>query len=208
MTDQRTSDFWDQRYADPGVSFGTEPNVFLASQVHLLKPGQHVLVPGDGEGRNGVWLAQQGLVVETVDASQQGVTNARTLAARRGVAINAMAADLTAWDWPVAHYDAVVSIYLHFAAGIRARLHANMLASLRPGGLIVLEGYTPQHLDHQNAGSVGGPKRLEQLFTAGMLRADFAAATIVSLIETETVLDEGTRHRGPSSIIRLIARRA
>jgi 2-polyprenyl-3-methyl-5-hydroxy-6-metoxy-1,4-benzoquinol methylase len=95
MSQQGPAAFWDQRYGVRGVSFGAAPNMFLASQAKLLRHGQRVLVPGDGEGRNGVWLAEQGLVVDTVDASPVGVANARTLAAERGVSINAVADDLT-----------------------------------------------------------------------------------------------------------------
>ena len=207
MTWQKPAEFWDQRYGEPGKSFGTQPNAFLASQAGFFRTGQHVLVPGDGEGRNGVWLAQQGLVVDTVDASSNGAANARALAAKRGVALNAVAADLTEWPWPVAHYDAVVSIFLHLPQAIRAGLHAKMLAALKPGGVIVLEAYATGQLHHQKAGTVGGPQNLDGLFSAEILRADFSAAEIVSLGEVETTIDEGTRHRGPSSVVRLIARR-
>ena len=208
MTQPRPADFWDLRYTERGVSFGTEPNVFLASQVGLFRPGQRILVPGDGEGRNGVWLAQQGMMVDTVDASPAGVANARALAAERGVSVAAQTADLTAWDWPVAAYDAVISIYLHFQPHVRATMHGKMLACLKPGGLVVLEGYAPQQLEHRKSGSVGGPQDIAMLFTPEQLRADFAAAAIVSLVETEIDLAEGTRHRGRSSVVRLIARRS
>ena len=207
MTQPDPAAFWDQRYADARVSFGTEPNVYLASQAGLFKAGQRVLVPGDGEGRNGVWLAQHGLHVDTVDASATGAANARTLAAERGVSISAVAADLTTWAWPVAAYDAVVSIYLHFHADVRAAMHVNMLASLKPGGFVLLEGYTPQQMEHRKSGSIGGPHDVAMLFTPAQLRSDFAGAEIVSLTEAEVTLSEGTRHRGPSSVVRLIARK-
>jgi Methyltransferase domain len=207
MAHQGPADFWDQRYGARGVSFGATPNVFLASQAARFAKGQRVLVPGDGEGRNGVWLAGLGLAVDTVDASPIGVANALALAAERGVKISAVAADLTSWPWPVSAYDAVVSIYLHFPSAVRRDLHGKMLASLKPGGLIILEGYTPKHLDYQAAGSVGGPQDADMLFTLDMLRGDFADADIVQLDETDVVLAEGTRHRGRSAVVRLIARR-
>ena len=207
MNWQKAAEFWDQRYVEPGASFGTQPNAFLASQAGLFQRGQRVLVPGDGEGRNGVWLAEQGLMVDTVDASAQGAANARTLAAARGVMLNAVVADLTEWPWPVACYDAVVSIFLHLPHAIRPGLHAKMLAALRPGGLVLLEAYAPAQINHQKSGTVGGPQTLDGLFSTEILRADFSGATIVALTEVETRIDEGTRHRGPSSVVRLIARR-
>ena len=86
-------------------------------------------------------------------------------------------------------------------------MHAHMLACLKPGGLVVLEGYTPQQLEHRKAGSTGGPHDGAMLFTPTQLRADFAGAGIISLVEAEVILDEGARHRGPSSVVRLIARK-
>ncbi len=98
------AEFWDERYRGEGFSFGTEPNAFLVSQAHRLKPGLRALVPGDGEGRNGVWLARQGLVVDTVDVSPIGVAKAQAFAKSRGVAINAEIGDLLDWDWPRERY--------------------------------------------------------------------------------------------------------
>ncbi len=208
MAQQGPAAFWDERYAGQrGISFGTAPNVFLASQGSLLRKGQRALVPGDGEGRNGVWLAEQGLTVDTVDLSPVGVGNAKALAAERGVAIHAVAADLTAWAWPVAAYDLVVSIFLHFPAAIRADLHGRMSESLVPGGVMLLEGYTPAQTQHRAAGSVGGPHDAEMLFTPAQLRTDFAALEMVTLEEAEVDLDEGARHRGRSAVVRMIARR-
>ena len=199
--------FWDQRYAGTEFAFGTEPNAFLAAQRPLLAPGMRALVPGDGEGRHGVWLAGLGLEVETVDASPLGVVKARKLAAERGVRITASVADLTTWTWPAARFDVVASIYLHWAPSVRERIHAGMLGALKPGGLLILEAYAPRQLVHRAAGSVGGPPDVAMLFTTELLRADFAAADILQLDEVELVVTEGKRHCGLSSIVRLLARR-
>ena len=199
-------EFWDKRYEEPGFSFGEAPNAFLAAQRSLFRPGMRVLVPGDGEGRNGVWLAEMGLSVTTVDASRIGVHKANMLAAERGVTIDACQADLTTWVWPQAEFDFVVSIYLHFPKADRALMHARMLSALKPGGRLILEGYTPRQLAHRFAGSVGGPPDRAMLFEPDDLKADFAGATIERLEETEVFLDEGKRHRGRSSVVRLVAR--
>jgi hypothetical protein len=200
--------FWDQRYAGPpGASFGTAPNGFLAAHAHLFQRGQRALVPGDGEGRNGIWLAEQGLLVDTVDASPTGVAHARELAAARGVVLNAVTADLTTWAWPSGIYDAVVSIFVHFGATVRADMHARMMASLKPGGILLLEGYSPKHLAHRATGTIGGPQDPAMLFTCEALRQDFAGAEIITLVETEVDLAEGTRHVGRSTVVRLIARK-
>ncbi len=205
MSDQAS--FWDQRYTEPGFAFGAAPNVFLASQRHRLAKGMRALVPGDGEGRNGVWLAEQGLSVDTIDVSPKGVEKARALAAERGVTINASVADLTTWDWPVGVYDVLASIYLHFDNAASPPMHARMLASLKPGGIVILEAYNPQHRTFQKAGSVGGPQDVAMLMSADRLRRDFHDAEIVLLEEAEITLAEGNRHTGRSSVTRLIAKK-
>jgi cyclopropane fatty-acyl-phospholipid synthase-like methyltransferase len=198
------SQFWDQRYAEPGFSFGDAPNVFLAAQGHRLRPGMTALVPGDGEGRNGVWVAGQGLQVVTVDASIKGVEKARALAAARNVSIDAQQADLTVWDWPVAAFDLVVSIYLHFPEAVRRGVHQRIAAALKPGGLLMLEGYTPRQAVHRANGSVGGPPDIAMLFEPDALRRDFAGLEILELAEAEVDLAEGKRHMGRSAVVRLI----
>ena len=210
MTGKPTSagpgDFWDQRYAEPGFVFGEAPNEWLATQRGLFKPGMLALVPGDGEGRNGVFLATCGLIVTTIDASGIGVEKANGLAAKRGVTIDARVADLTTWTWPQAAFDVVASIYLHWPSAIRPRLHAAMMGALKPGGILVLEAYTPRQLQHRAAGSTGGPADVDMLFEPDALRRDFAGLEVVRLEELEVVLGEGARHTGRSSVVRLLAR--
>jgi SAM-dependent methyltransferase len=197
--------FWDSRYAGADYAYGEAPNAFLAS-LNLAGPGR-ALVPGDGEGRNGVYLAERGFAVETLDLSAQGVAKARRLAARRGVKLDARQADATAWDWPVGTYDLVALLYLHLSAPARRALHADALAALKPGGGLILEAFTPTHLDKQRAGARGGPREAALLYAAADLREDFAGAQIELLQETEIDLSEGELHVGLSAVVRLIARR-
>lgn len=201
-----TANIWDRRYSEAEFAFGTEPNAFLAAQLSRLTPGQRAFVPGDGEGRNGVWLAGMGLDVVTVDASPVGVEKAKAMAAARGVRIDAQTADLGAWAWPEARFDVVAAIYLHFPPGERPAMHRRMLAALKPGGLLILECYSPRQLERRQAGSTGGPPP-EMLVQPSDLASDFAGADIELLEEVETVLAEGVRHVGPSTVVRAIVRR-
>jgi cyclopropane fatty-acyl-phospholipid synthase-like methyltransferase len=197
------NDFWNSRYAEAGFAYGTEPNAFLVTQKNLLKPGMKALAVADGEGRNGVWLAQQGLDVLSVDASDVGQRKTRELAADRGVTIHTEQADLTRWAWPESRFDLVVSIYVHFPPEVRARMHRAMFNALKPGGLLILEAFTPKQLQYKS----GGPPVLEMLYTADMLRIDFAGAEIRQAEECVTDLEEGKYHRGPGAVVRLVLRR-
>jgi hypothetical protein len=203
-----TGDFWDQRYREPGFAFGEAPNAWLAAQRSSFGIGQRAFVPGDGDGRNGVWLAELGLNVTTVDASRIGVHKAHLLAAERGVTIDAHVADLLAWPWPVQTYDVIAAIYLHFPPDVRRIMHRRMLHALKPGGLIILEGYTRRQLVFRASGSVGGPADPDLLFEPLDVARDFAGLKFDHIDEHRVVLDEGKRHRGPSAVLRLRGRRA
>ncbi len=202
-----TRAFWDKRYSGEMMAFGVGPNEFLAIQRDRLQPGMRALVPGDGQGRNGVWLAEQGLIVDTVDISPIGIAKAQALAAERHVTINAIQADLLTWDWPRNAYDVIASIYLHFFDIDRPRIHHAMLAALKPGGLFILEAFNPGQLELQKTEHSGGPKTADMLFSVEKLRADFAGAEILLLEECVVDLDEGHRHKGKGAVTRLIARR-
>jgi 2-polyprenyl-3-methyl-5-hydroxy-6-metoxy-1,4-benzoquinol methylase len=198
------SKFWDDRYGESGYAYGTVPNQFLTQQQQRLKPGMKTLVVGDGEGRNGVWLATRGLDVLSIDLSPVGLEKAQALANQHQVQIQTRCADLTTWDWLVAEYDLVVSIYLHFSPEVRQRMHRSMLKALKPGGLLILEAFNLEQLQYQREYDSGGPPIQEMLYQSEMLREDFAGAKIMHLTETVTELHEGQYHDGKASVIRLI----
>jgi cyclopropane fatty-acyl-phospholipid synthase-like methyltransferase len=197
-----TNDFWNTRYSEPGYAYGTEPNAFLVSQREYFKPGMKALAVADGEGRNGVWLAQQGLEVLSVDASAVGLSKARELAVLRGVSLRTQQVDLMTWDWPQHEFDVVAAIFIHFPPETRARMHAKMYRALKPGGILILEAFTPEQLQYQS----GGPPVREMLYTAEMLRAELPEAEILMCEESLTNLEEGPYHRGQAAVVSLAAR--
>lgn len=196
-------DFWDQRFSEQGYAYGTEPNAFLVSQRYLLGPGMQALAVADGEGRNGVWLAQQGLKVLSVDQSAVGLRKTQELAKIRGVSIRTEQVDLTTWQWPAGAFDVVVAIFIHFRPEVRARMHAAMVAALKPGGVLILEAFTPKQLEYKT----GGPQDPTMLYTAEMLRSDFIEEEILLLEETPSELSEGPYHRGTAAVVRLVLRK-
>jgi len=200
-----TLNMWDERYAGGEYFFGTRPNAFMVSQHHLLKPGMSCLAVADGEGRNGVWLVEQGLKVLSVDSSAVAASKADTLAEQRGVKLDFEVADLLNWSWAENRYDVVVAIFIQFATPAqRAQLFADMKKCLKPGGLLLLQGYTPKQLEFKT----GGPSNRDNLYSAADLQHDFAAMEILQLREHEMAISEGPGHSGMSALVDLVARKA
>ena len=201
------ADTWNQRFAGEAYIFGTEPNAWLREHAGVWRPGQRVLCVADGEGRNSVWLAGQGLVVDAFDAASVGVAKARRLAAEKGVSVNYSLSDCDAYLWPQEAYDGVAAIFVQFAdPAMRTRLFSNIRRCLKPGGILLLQGYTPKQLEYKT----GGPPLLDHLYTEAMLREAFADETgfeMLQLRDYEAELSEGNHHLGRSALIGLVARR-
>jgi SAM-dependent methyltransferase len=195
---------WNQRFAGEDYVFGREPNEYLRAQAPLLAPGGRAVCVADGEGRNSVWLARQGLQVEAFDIAEVGVAKARKLASDFGVSVALHVADCDEWPWAEDTYDAVVAVFVQFAnPAMRGRLFANMARALKPGGVLILQGYTPKQLDYKT----GGPGVLSHLYTAKLLREAFASLRTIELVEYEAELNEGARHAGLSALIGFVARK-
>jgi SAM-dependent methyltransferase len=194
-------DRWQGRYAAPEYIFGEAPNAFLAAQRHLLPASGKALAIADGEGRNGVWLAEQGLQVLSIDFAPNGQAKAQALADKRGVSIELALADVHEWPYPEAAYDVVVEIFTQFSdPQQRAKKWAGMRKALKPGGLLLLEGYTPKQLEY----GTGGPKQLDHLYTREMLEADFGGFAKIEIRQYETMMSEGGAHAGMGAVIDLI----
>ncbi len=197
-------DRWNARFAAEGFVFGTEPNAFLASQRRLLAPGMRALCVADGEGRNSVWLAKQGLAVTAFDFSPVGLAKAKELAERSGVKVDYRQADVNDWEWDAARYDVVAAIFVQFTPPAqRTRMFEGMVRALKPGGVLILQGYRPEQLGY----GTGGPKQVENLYTETLLRDSFASLEILHLASHDDVVDEGAGHKGMSALIDLVARK-
>jgi SAM-dependent methyltransferase len=195
---------WEKRFSVPEYVFGTEPNAFLKSQAGLLPKAGKALAIADGEGRNGAWLAEQGLDVLSVDFSPTALAKAQELARRRGVPLRTLQADITALEWPSAEFDVVAAIFFQFATPPeRARIFAGIRKALKPGGLLLLQGYRPEQLAYKT----GGPSLVENLYTEELLRTEFAGFSQLAVEAHDSMTSEGSGHVGLAALIDLVARK-
>ena len=195
---------WNDLFDGPDYVFGTEPNDYLVSKRDYLKSGQKVLLVADGEGRNSVWCAQQGMDVDAFDLSVKAVEKAKKLAEEKGVTVHYFVSGIDDWDWESSKYDAVIVIFAQFATpSMRTRLFANCIRTLKQGGILILQGYTPKQLEFKT----GGPPRIEHLYTETMLCDYFGTMDILELESYEAFISEGARHTGMSALTGMVARK-
>jgi 2-polyprenyl-3-methyl-5-hydroxy-6-metoxy-1,4-benzoquinol methylase len=199
------ADFWNKRFNTPDYIFGKAPNAYLEDQAKRhLKKGDAVLCVADGEGRNSVWLAKQGMRVDAFDLSEVALSKAIALAKEEAVQVQFSLASSDTWNWKLNQYDAVVGIFIQFADPVmRARLFAQMISTLRPGGILIIQGYTPKQLDFKT----GGPSILEHLYTEDMIRTLISDLEPIDLCVYEKILSEGPKHTGMSALLGLVARK-
>ncbi|MDH5218343.1 MAG: class I SAM-dependent methyltransferase, partial [Gammaproteobacteria bacterium] len=173
---------WNERYATDEWLFGTEPSEFLVEHKHLFTSGQKVLAIGDGEGRNGVWLAKQDLEVTTLDIAENAVDKAQRLAKREGVNIEALCQDIVTWDWPSQYFDAVVSIFVHLPPHDRRFINSRIVNCLKPSGLFFLEAYHKKQIEYATA----GPTDSDMLYDEKELLNEFSTMEVLHISTQET----------------------
>jgi SAM-dependent methyltransferase len=192
--------FWNDRYRDDDYAYGRVANEFLRSQTQRIAPGR-VLCLAEGEGRNAVYLAALGHEVTAVDFSIEGLRKAERLAQEQNVQIKTVLANLASYEPELAVYSAVVAIFAHLPPGVRQRVHAWVARALRPGGVFILEAYTPKQLSFAS----GGPRDAALLMTLDGLRQELAPLELAIGREVERQINEGTFHAGMSATVQVVA---
>lgn len=197
---------WDERYSDEEYAYGTQPNTFLADAAKLIgcdkTPGhKRVLSLAEGEGRNAVFLAEQGCQVTAVDASAVGLAKAEKLARERGVTITTQHLNLADLEIQPDSWDVIISIFCHVPLSIRKQLHRKVVAGLRPGGILLLEAYTPDQL----ALKTGGPQDVDMTMTLQQLEAELDGLNFDHTAELHRDVVEGKYHTGRGAVVQIIA---
>jgi len=196
--------FWNDRYAQPGFLFGTDPANFLLDQQDYLKRGMKALAIADGEGRNSVFMAERGLNVTATDSSEVAIDKARGLSAGRGAKVDYRLADLENWPWEPETYDLAVAIFIQFAApDFRDQIFAGLKTTLKKGGILMLHGYQPKQITY----GTGGPPCAENLYTTDLLQTAFGDMEILRLEAYDREVQEGRGHSGKSALIDFVARK-
>jgi len=193
---------WNARYEGKAYVYGLRENDFLHESFHLIQSGR-VLCLGEGEGRNAVFLAGKGFQVTAVDISEEGLKKAQRLAHKRHVEIITVCSDL--WDFPIgeASWQGIVSIFCHIPPDLRKTIYQRVITGLAPGGIFLLESYTPGQLKHKT----GGPQREDLLVTLSELKAELKDLKFLHGIEKVRVVREGRLHTGKAAVVQLIARK-
>lgn len=200
-------DFWDDRYRAPHYVYGVEPNIFFKQQLQQLKPGR-ILMAAEGEGRNGVYAATRGWQVDAFDQSIEGRNKALLLAQQHNVTINYQVGEFSSFRFEPESFDALALIYAHFSADTKSAYHRSLIQLLKPGGVVIFEAFSKNHLSYQEQfPQVGGPKDIGMLFSTEEVQSDFSGFDVNYLAEEVVHLEEGPNHSGTGSVIRFVGRR-
>ncbi len=204
MTDAPHSNKWDDRFDRSDYLFGTAPAAFLLKHSACLPNHGTALAVADGEGRNSVWLAEQGLTVTAFDNSERGLEKARALAAARAATVDFQVSDIETWDWAAARYDVIAALFFQFAGpDLRGAVFRGLDTALRPGGLLLLHGFAPRQVGY----STGGPPDAENMYTLPMLQQAFPDYAILHEEDYDEVVDAGPGHNGNAALIDFVARK-
>lgn len=204
----KSAEMWNIRYASEDYAYGITPNIFFKSVIDKYKLVGKILLPAEGEGRNAVYAAKQGLSVTAFDISIEGKKKALKLAEKEKVKINYEVGDFFDLALINEKYDSAALIFAHFASPLLSKYHKKIADLIRPGGMIILEGFSKGHLAFRNANpNIGGPDKIEMLFSKESIQNDFPDFEIIELEEVEMELHEGIFHNGTGKVIRYIGKK-
>ncbi len=201
-------EFWDERFSQEVYVYGEEPNVWYAEQIKNMPVGKKALFPAEGEGRNCVYAAQLGWEVTAVDISEEGRKKALQLAQKKSVTIDYQLESVANRDFGENQFDLIVLIFAHFPPAFRTKVHQQFVHTLRPGGILLMEGFHKENLPYKLANpSIGGPGEESLLYDEELLLEDFKDLHIEHLEKEEAELKEGEFHKGKGMVIHLIAKK-
>lgn len=198
-----TKNHWDQSFSNSEYIYGKEPNIFIQKMSDIIPTNAHIACLAEGEGRNAVYLAEQGHEVVAYDQSQVGLKKAQKLAEQRGVQIQTNLMDLTKEHLPEGHFDASILVFGHVSKNDQTFLFENMFKSVKSGGLIIFEVYSKRQIEYKT----GGPGNVEALYDAGQLLKVAEQYEVLHFYYGEAERFEGINHTGLCHIIQVAVRK-
>lgn len=205
--DLKYKEFWNEKYQNTNFAYGKEPNLFFKEELQKIKTGK-ILLPADGEGRNGVYASKLGWDVTATDLSIEGKSKALKLASEFNVNLKYVVGDIQDLELPKESFDVIGLIYAHFSAWKISIIHQKLTTLLKPNGYVIFEAFSKNHLNYQkNNPKIGGPKDIDMLFSIEQIQQDFTGFEIQVLEEKEVFLNEGNSHNGKGSVIRFIGKK-
>ena len=202
------NEMWDDRYASNDYAYGISPNDFFKETINKFELTGSILMPAEGEGRNAVYAAKKGLDVTAFDISIEGKKKALKLAERENVNIKYEVGNFFDLDLINEKYDSAALIFAHFPPPLLSKYHRKISDLIKPGGIIILEGFSTNHLPLRNANpKIGGPNKIEMLFSKESIQSDFPDFEVIKLEEVEVELNEGEFHNGIGKVIRYIGKK-
>ncbi|MDZ7724764.1 MAG: class I SAM-dependent methyltransferase [candidate division KSB1 bacterium] len=194
---------WDQRFDTPEHVYGREPNEFLVEQSALIPKGR-VLSLAEGEGRNAVYLALQGYEVTALDASRVGLQKTEHLASESGVPVHTLHQDLAHYAFEPDAWQGIIAIYCHLPCELRKRIHSDIVKSLAPGGVYIMESFSQEQLKY----GTGGPKSPDHLMDLDSVKTELQGLEFRHAAKVERHLDEGAHHSGLASVVQVVGVKA
>lgn len=190
---------WNARYNSTNYIYGIEPNSFFAESLLKLNPGK-ILLPGEGEGRNAIYAAQNLWEVHAFDYSNVACEKALRLANKNNVNINYSVHDTNQINFAENSFDLIAVFYLHLITHERIDFHNHLIKLLKPKGVFLAEYFSKEQLNNNS----GGPRKSELLYSKSDIFNDFNRLSKVKIEEVKTYLDEGDWHKGQAEVIRII----
>lgn len=203
MTQNDPKTFWNERFSQDEYYYGTQPNDFLQEHAQVFPAQGRLISLGEGEGRNAVYLAEQGLDVTALDSAQAGLDKTTQLAAQRGVTVHPLLAHLKYYEFDAEQWDGVINIFCHVPAPVRQHIHKSLSHTLKKGGIFLMEAYTPEQLQY----GTGGPKNIDLLYDPETIKKELADLELLHFATVERNIYEGKGHAGLSSVLQVIARK-
>lgn len=201
-------EFWEERYAAEDFAYGVTPNVFFEKVVKEKQLKGKILLPAEGEGRNAVFAAKQGLNVTCFDLSTQGKLKAEKLASLNNVHINYLVGEFSELHFEENYFDVIALIYAHFPEDVKSLYHKKLIKYLKKGGVLILEGFSKNQLKvNKEQQQFFGPKKIEMLYSVKDIKNDFEAMKIEILTQDEILLNEGIHHVGKGDVIRFVGKK-